>query len=118
MNSSNTLCQGYAKLHGSCQVWSIHTYNIYTSFYETSYPKSIRDTSHLLYKHVSDLAANKNLSIQTSHPPKTHLEHVRFGVALVLDDHRVVARQCVRYGVLVRVQNGFGGGWRLDHVIL
>lgn len=47
-----------------------------------------------------------------------YLKHVRVGVLLVLDDHRVVARQCVRYGVLVGVQNGFGGGWRLDHIVL
>lgn len=48
----------------------------------------------------------------------THLKHVRVGVLLILNDHRMVARQRVRYGVLVGVQNGFGGGWRLYDVVL
>lgn len=47
-----------------------------------------------------------------------HLKHVCVRVLLVFDDHRMIARQCIRYGVLVGVQNGFGGGWRLYDVVL
>lgn len=49
---------------------------------------------------------------------KAYLKHVRVAVLLVLDNDRMVARQCVRYGVLSGVQDGFGGGWRFDDVVL